>query len=250
MKKSHILNIDIQSISAAQLLQTLDRGLLFTPNVDHLMNLQKDREFYEAYRAADFIVCDSQIVRLASRFLRSPIVETIAGSDFLSQFYHHHKNNPDIRLFLLGAREGVAHKAMQIINAKVGREIVIGAHSPSFGFERNESECRDLVRIVNDSRATVLIVGVGSPKQEKWIVRYKDAMPNIKIFMGLGATIDFEAGNEPRCPASIRRLSLEWAYRLCRDPKRMWRRYIINDLPFFPLIFKQRIGKYKDPFLH
>ena len=139
---------------------------------------------------------------------------------------------------------------MQIINAKVGREIVIGAHSPSFGFERNESECRDLVRIVNDSRATVLIVGVGSPKQEKWIVRYKDAMPNIKIFMGLGATIDFEAGNEPRCPASIRRLSLEWAYRLCRDPKSMWRRYIINDLPFFPLIFKQRIGKYKDPFLH
>lgn len=222
--------------------------MLFTPNVDHLMNLQKDREFYEAYRAADHVVCDSQIVRLAARFLRSPIVETIAGSDFLSQFYFHHKSNPDISIFLLGAREGVAQKAMQIINAKVGRAIVIGAHSPSFGFERSETECRELVRIVNESRATVLVVGVGSPKQEKWIMRYKNAMPGVKIFMGLGATIDFEAGNERRCPAFIRCLSLEWAYRLCLNPKRMWRRYIINDLPFFPLIIRQRMGRYKDPF--
>ena len=104
-----------------------------------------------------------------------------------------HANDPNCRIFLLGAAEGVADKAMENINRKVGRQIVVGTHSPSFGFEKDERECMELVDIVNASDATVLLVGVGAPKQEKWIAKYRSQMFNIKLFMALGATIDFEA---------------------------------------------------------
>ncbi|MDR0536602.1 MAG: WecB/TagA/CpsF family glycosyltransferase [Tannerellaceae bacterium] len=248
MKSVRILNIDILSITERQLLEQFESGVLFTPNVDHLMNLQKDPEFYAAYRQADYVVCDSQIIHFISYLLRDPIAETIAGSDFLSSFYYYHKNNPNMKMFFLGAAEGVARTAMKIINKKVGRDIVVGAHSPSFGFEKNEDECSNIVNIINSSDANVLIVGVGSPKQEKWIVKYKDQLPGIKIFMGLGATIDFEANAIPRSPRIFRRLGLEWLHRLCMNPKKLWRRYLINDLPFFVLIFRQKLKHYKDPF--
>jgi exopolysaccharide biosynthesis WecB/TagA/CpsF family protein len=245
MKKSRILNIDILSVSKKQLLENLIQGVLFTPNVDHLMNLQKDKDFYQAYSQADFIVCDSQIVRFASWFLKQPIVETIAGSDFLSLFCFHHKNNPAIRVFLLGAREGVALQAMKNINEKTGSEIVTGAYSPSFGFEKNDAECEEIIRIINENQATVLVLGVGSPKQEKWIMKYKNRFSHIKIFMGLGATIDFEAGILKRCPRFLRKVGLEWMFRLWLEPKRLWYRYMINDMPFFWLILKEKIKQSK-----
>lgn len=89
---------------------------------------------------------------------------------------------------------------MKYINDKVGREIVVGAHSPSYGFEKNVEECEELTRIVNASGANILLVGVGAPKQEKWIMKYRDHMPAVDIFMALGATIDFEAGVLKRAP--------------------------------------------------
>lgn len=106
----------------------------------------------------------------------------------------YHKNDADSKIFLLGVKEGIAVKAMERINEKVGHQMMVGAHSPSFGFEKHEDECEKLVRIVNETGANVLLVGVGAPKQEKWIMKYRDKMPGVKVFMALGATIDFEAG--------------------------------------------------------
>ncbi|NET54419.1 MAG: WecB/TagA/CpsF family glycosyltransferase, partial [Merismopedia sp. SIO2A8] len=99
-----------------------------------------------------------------------------------------------------------------------------------------------------NSGATVLAVGVGAPKQEKFIHKYKDQFQNIQIFMGIGATIDFEAGKFNRPPKFIRNLGMEWLYRLLSDPKRLWKRYLIEDLPFFWLILQQMLNKYVEPF--
>ena len=134
------------------------------------------------------------------------------------------------------------------INSKLGRTIVIGTYSPSFGFEKKEDECEEIVRIINASKANVLVVGLGAPKQEKWIVKYKDRFSKVKIFMALGATIDFEAGNISRAPKYFQTLSLEWLYRLIKEPKRLWKRYLVDDTPFFYLILKQKLGIYKNPF--
>lgn len=243
-----ILNVEILSLTREKLLERLDKGVLVTPNVDHLVKLQGDREFYEAYRKAEWTVCDSKILYLLSKLLKRPLPEAIPGSSFFTSYYMYHKDDPDCRIFLLGAKEGIAAKAMERINAKVGRHIVVGAHSPSFGFEKDERECEELIGIVNRSGANVLLVGVGAPKQEKWIVRYRDRMPGVDLFMALGATIDFEAGALKRAPELWQKMGMEWLYRCMKEPKRLLKRYFVDDMQFFFYFAKQLLGVYKDPF--
>jgi N-acetylglucosaminyldiphosphoundecaprenol N-acetyl-beta-D-mannosaminyltransferase len=246
--KIKILNINIQSVSKGELLRKLHKGVLVTPNLDHMVKLQKDKSFCNAYQESDWVICDSKILLLASRFLGRPIKEAIPGSSFFSSYYTFHKNNPGVKIFLLGAASGVAHQAMLNINKKVGRDIIVGCHSPSFGFEKNELECHEIIKMINELNCNVLVVGVGAPKQEKWIMRYKDEMPKIDLFMALGATIDFEAGNIKRAPMFFQKLYLEWFYRFTKEPKRLWRRYFIEDPVFFYHLLKQKLGFYSDPF--
>lgn len=248
MNTTRILNVDILQITQKDLLAGLDRGVLITPNVDHLVKLQRDAGFYDVYRKAEWVVCDSKILYLLSKLLRRPLPEAIPGSSFFTAYYMHHKDDADCRIFLLGAKEGIAAKAMERINGNVGRRIVVGAHSPSFGFEKHEQECDDIIGIVNKSGANVLLVGVGAPKQEKWIMKYRDRMPGVKLFMALGATIDFEAGTLKRAPVLWQKIGMEWLYRVLKEPRRLFRRYFVDDMQFFFYFAKQLLGLYKDPF--
>lgn len=248
MSTIKILNVNIQNITVEELLERLKKGLLITPNVDHLVKLQYDKDFYDVYQKAEWVVCDSKILYLLSKLLKHPLPEAIPGSSFFTSYYMYHKNDPDCKVFLLGAKEGIAAKAMERINKKVGRQIVVGAHSPSFGFEKNEKECEELIEIVNKSGANVLLVGVGAPKQEKWIMKYRDKMPSVKLFMALGATIDFEAGTLKRAPAIWQKIGMEWLYRVLKEPKRLFKRYFVDDMQFFYYFTKQLLGLYKNPF--
>ncbi len=251
MNQIKILNVSIDNLTQEELLLLLKKqgGVVVTPNVDHLIKLQNDPEFHHIYQEADYRVCDSQILKLVSNWLGDPIREKISGSDFFPAFYNYFKDDEDTTIFLLGAAEGVAHEAQKKINSKLGREIVIGSYSPSYGFEKNEAECQKIIEMVNQSGATVLAVGVGAPKQEKWIYKYKNQLPNIKVFMAIGATLDFEAGNRPRSPEWMSKYGVEWAFRLMSEPKRLWKRYLIEDLPFFWLVFQQKLNlyQYKSP---
>ena len=241
----NILGVELTNLSRPELFAGLTEGVLFTPNVDIIMKLRGDAEFHALFHQAEFRVCDSQIVKLAAKFLGTPVKEKISGSDFLGEYCVHHASNPAVTIFLLGAAPGVALEAQRRINARIGREIVIGAHSPSFGFEKNPAECAELAQLVQASGATTLVVGVGAPKQERFIMAWRQAMPGVKVFMGLGATIDFEAGNVERAPPWMSSAGLEWAYRLMREPGRLWRRYLIDDIPFFWLLLRQRLGLLK-----
>lgn len=245
MDRVNILSVSIDNFSMSELLERLKHGgIVFTPNVDHLIKLQKDRDFYRVYKAADYRVCDSQMVVFASKFLGQPLREKISGSDLFPAFYRYYRTDENIKIFLLGGPEGVARLARQKINARVGREIVVASHSPALGFENDESECQKIVDLINDSGATVLAVGLGAPKQEKWIYRYKDRLKNIKIFFALGATIEFEAGYRQRAPKWMSVAGLEWLFRLLLEPKRLWKRYLVEDLPFFLLVLRQRFNLY------
>ncbi len=241
-RQVEILNIPIDNISIGDFLRQLKRGVVFTPNVDHLMKLQKDLDFVKAYSKADFRVCDSQVLMFASKFLGKPIQSKISGSDLFPMFCEYHRYNENIKIFLLGGAEGVAARAQERINARIGRRIIVQAHSPSFGFEQDEEECQRIVEMIRQSPANVLVVGVGAPKQEKWIAKYKDQLPSIDIFMAVGAAIDFEAGNKPRAPELISKLGLEWLYRLASEPQRLWKRYLLDDFPFLWLVLKERLA--------
>ena len=248
MENVNILNVAIQAITRDELLRSLKRGVLVTPNVDHLVKLQRDKEFYDVYQGAEWVVCDSKILYLLSKLLKHPLPEAIPGSSFFTSYYMYHKDDPACKIFLLGAMDGVAQKAMERINEKVGRRIVVGAYSPSYGFEKKEKENKAIYEMINKSGANVVLVGVGCPKQEKWIFNHKDKMPDVRIWMALGATIDFEAGTLKRAPHLWQKMGMEWLYRCLKEPKRLLRRYFVDDMQFFYYFAKQLLGVYKDPF--
>jgi len=241
-----MLNVWVDDLRLDELLARLDHGVVFTLNPDHLYHLQRNPEFLAAYRQADFITSDSKYVYWSLGWIGRRIQEKVSGSDIVPAFCRHHAANPDIRIFLLGAGPGIAERARERINARTGREIVVGAHGPSMQFVNDPKEIAEVVQMINASGATVLIVGLGAPKQEIWIDRYRSAMPGIRIFMGVGATIDYEANAVPRAPRWMRRNGLEWMYRIRTQPRRYWRRYL-RDTEFFWLVLLDRLGLYRAP---
>ena len=243
-----ILNIEILGVTRKMLLEGLHEGVLVTPNVDHLVKLQRDKEFYEIYQQAEWIVCDSKILYMLSKLLKTSLPEAIPGSSFFTSYYMYHKDDPNCKIFLLGAMDCVAQKAMERINEKVGRQMVVGAYSPSYGFEKKEEENHAIYELINRSGANVVLVGVGCPKQEKWIFKHKGQMPGVDLWMALGATIDFEAGNMKRAPKIFQDLAMEWFYRFLMEPRRMFKRYFVDDMLFFYYFARQLLGIYKNPF--
>ena len=248
MKRIKILNVEIDNVSQKELLEQLKQGVLVTPNVDQIVKMQSDRVYYDIVRRAEWCVCDSKILYLCAMIAGSPLPEAIPGSSFFPAFYEYHRNDENCKIFLLGAMEGVAKKAMERINSKMGRQMVVGAYSPSYGFEKKKEENEEIYRMINASGANVVLVGVGCPKQEKWIDAHKAQMPGVDIWMALGATIDFEAGNIKRAPKIWQVLYLEWFYRFLQEPKRMYKRYFVDDPKFFWYFLKQLLGLYKNPF--
>jgi len=244
--RSRLLNVWVDDLTMSQLMEKLHRGMVFTLNPDHLYHLQRNPAFLSVYRKADFITSDSKYVYWALGWIGRRIQEKVSGSDIVPTFCHHHRHNPDIKVFLLGAAPGIAQRALERINAREGREIVVGALGPSMNFVNDEAEIADALRRINESGATVLIVGLGAPKQEIWMDRYRGAMPNVRILMGVGATIDYEADAVVRAPRWMTRNGLEWLYRITTEPKRYWRRYL-RDMEFFWLVLLDGIGLYRPP---
>lgn len=248
MKKIRILNTDVVAVTQDELLDELKQGVVVTPNIDHLVKLQKNRELYDFYQKTEWVICDSRILYMFAKLLPQRIPQAIPGSSFFQAFYMHHCDDEDCRIFLLGGMGDVAQRAMAAINKKVRRQIVVGAYSPSYGFDEKPEENEAIVKMIRDSGANVVPVCVGCPKQEKWISKHKDLMPEVKIWMALGATIDFEAGNMKRAPIRWQKYCLEWFYRFLQEPKRLYKRYFINDPVFLWYFLKQLLGLYKDPF--
>ena len=244
--RSRILNGWVDSLTVQEFVEALDDGVLFTLNPDHLYWLQRDRDFAAAYRNATYVSSDSKYVFWALGFLGRAIKQKSSGSDIVPAYWRHHANNPAVKIFLLGAKPGIARMALERINRLAGREIVVGALGPSFQFVRDPVETAAAIDAINKSGATCLIVGLGAPKQEVWIDRNRSRMPRVKVYMGVGATIDYEAEAVRRAPAWMTRNGLEWVFRMTTEPRRYWRRYT-RTLEFFWLVLLDRFGLYRPP---
>ncbi len=244
-----LLNVWADDLSMDELLERLATigGVVFTVNPDHLYHLQYNATFLSAYRSADIITVDSHYVRLALRAQGRTVVNRLPGSDIVPAFCARQAADPQTRIFLLGARPGVAQTARESMNRKAGREMVVGAHGPSMNFVNDAAEIDAVIEMIVASGANVLFVGLGAPKQEVWIASVRHRLPQVRVMMGIGATIDYEAGVVKRAPVILRRLGLEWTHRVYTEPRRYLMRYVRSS-KFLWWMLMDRLGHYKDPF--
>jgi N-acetylglucosaminyldiphosphoundecaprenol N-acetyl-beta-D-mannosaminyltransferase len=243
-----LLNAEVDDITMDELVETFRHGVMLTLHVDSIMKLQKDPDFYRLLPRFDVVTCDSQILVTAARLLGTPLQERVSGSDYFPRFYTRYKDDPSVTVFICGGDPGIAEIARRNVNAKVGREMVVGAIAPSRDYDRRPEEIERIIAQINESRATVLVVGLGGGRQEKFIFGYRDRLPAIKLFLPLGGTIDYEAESLKRPPAWVTNAGLEWLYRVLREPRQRWRRYFVHQPPFLYLFARQLMGLYRNPF--
>ena len=247
-RKVPVLNAYVHDISMDEVVKDFTEGMMLTLHVDMIMKLQQDREFYDIIDQFDVVTCDSQILYFATKFLGNPVQERVSGSDYFPRFYMHHKDNPDMTVFMCGGQPGIAEIAAKNINEKVGREFIVGTYAPPFDFDTNPEEIDRMIDAINASGATALLVGLGGGRQEKFIVRHRDRFTNIRLFLPLGGTIDYEAGTFQRPPAWVTEWGFEWLYRLVKEPKQRWHRYVVHEPPVLWRLAAQKLGLYRDPF--
>jgi exopolysaccharide biosynthesis WecB/TagA/CpsF family protein len=247
-RRIRLLNAEVDDLTMDELVETFRQGVMLTLHVDSIMKLQKDPDFYRLLPHFDVITCDSQILVVAARLLGTPVKERVSGSDYFPRFYTRYKDDPSMTVFICGGDPGVAEIARRNVNAKVGREMVVGTIAPSRNYDSNPQEIEQIIAKINESGATVLLVGLGGGRQEKFIFKYRDRLPGIKLFLPLGGTIDYEAESLKRPPTWVTNVGLEWAYRVVREPRQRWRRYFLHQPPFLYLFGRQLMGLYKNPF--
>ena len=248
-RRQNLLNAWVDDPSMDELLGAIGAGtagIVFTINPDHLCNLQEREDFLRAYRQADIVTCDSHYVQIAMRLLGRPIRNRLPGSDIVPALCRRFASDPAVTLFLLGAKPGVAQRAADRINAAAGRTMVVGALGPSMRFVEDATEIDAAIEQINRSGATVLVVGLGAPKQEIFIANVRSRLPGVGTLLGVGATIDYEAGEVIRAPVWMRRMGMEWLHRVLSEPRRYLMRYVRSSR-FFWWALLERLGLYKDP---
>lgn len=237
------LNTYIDNCTMDEALEEVDRlinngkyNYVVTPNVDHIVQLEEDYEFRKIYEEANLILADGMPLIWISKFMENPIKEKISGSDFFPKVCEVAVRK-SYSIFLLGAAEGIAQKAAENLEKRYPGLNVVGTYSPSYGFEKKKDEILKITNIINESKPDILFVGLGAPKQEKFIYNYREKL-KVPISLGIGASIDFEAGNVKRAPEFMQKTGFEWLYRLSKEPKRLFRRYIIEDVKILKIIAK------------
>jgi N-acetylglucosaminyldiphosphoundecaprenol N-acetyl-beta-D-mannosaminyltransferase len=212
-----------------------------TPNVDHAVLFQERADLRDAYSDASLVLADGAPIVLASRVLRRPLPERVAGSDLVPEIFQ--AANQPLRVFLLGAAPGVAELAAARIEAQSQSVNVVGWYSPPLGVENNHLENARILAKIAAVRPDLLIVGFGAPKQELWVHAHRHAL-QAKVALCAGATIDFLAGNRERSPVWMRRAGLEWLHRLGTEPRRLATRYARDAWVFPQLVWREwRVSK-------
>lgn len=248
MSRMKFMNTEIDNLTMDETLEAIDKliqqnknAYVVTPNVDHIVQLEIGGELCEVYKNADLILTDGKPLLWIAKWYGTPIKEKISGSDLfplLCQMAAKKKYT----MYFLGAAEGVAAQAAENLMKRYPGLKVVGTYSPSYGFEKNDAEMQKIETMIKIAKPHILIVGLGCPKQELFIQHNKDRL-NVPISLGLGASLDFEAGNIKRAPKWMADHGLEWLFRIIQDPKRLVKRYLVDDRKIIKIIIKYRGNK-------
>lgn len=245
MARMKFMNTEVDNLTMKEALIQIDRivrsnkpSYVVTPNVDHIVQLERGGELNDVYRNAALILTDGKPLIWISKWYKTPIKEKISGSD-LFPLVCKLAAKRGYRMFFLGAAEGVAAKAAENLSKRFPGLQVVGTYSPPFGFEKDEAEMEKIKAMIRETQPHILILGLGTPKQEFFIYHHRDEL-GVPISFGLGASLDFEAGNVKRAPRWMADHGLEWLFRITQDPKRLAKRYLVDDIKIVGMAIKYK----------
>ena len=244
MNKVKIGKASVNNVTQKEAIMEIERMIdygekkyVVTPNLDHIVKLETDAEFLHCYEQAGLVLADGNPLVWASKILGTPLKALVTGSDLFAALCEHAAARGH-RLFFLGGLDGIAQKAADNLKILYPAINIVGVYSPPFGFDKNDEENNRIMEMINAVKPHLLFVGVGAPKQEKWMYR-NIASLNINVAVGIGASFDFVAGSIKRAPAMVRKMGMEWFWRFANEPRRLFKRYFIDSTAFIPIIYKQ-----------
>lgn len=205
-------------------------GWVITPNLDHLRRLVRDGKTRELYSGADLMVADGMPLIWASRLQGTPLPERVAGSD-LTNALPAEAAKRGRSVYLLGGSGDAAKKAADALLARHPNLNIAGIHVPAYGFENDPAQMEALEYALLDAKPDIVLVALGSPKQEVLIKTLRDKLPRT-WWLGIGISFSFVCGDVHRAPRWVQKLGLEWVHRLMQEPRRLFRRYVIEGIPF------------------
>jgi N-acetylglucosaminyldiphosphoundecaprenol N-acetyl-beta-D-mannosaminyltransferase len=209
-------------------------------NPHSLWLTRRDRSFADAIRAADILLPDGVGVLIAARILGGAIVRRVTGWDAFAAVCEVHNAIGGRRHFFLGSTPETLSRIVSRLARDFPRVEVAGTYAPPFTEEFDTQENCAMIEAITASRADVLWVALTAPKQEKWIAANKSAL-SVDLVGAVGAVFDFYAGTVQRAGPVFQALGLEWAPRLIRDPRRLWRRTCLSAPAFFLTVLRERI---------
>jgi N-acetylglucosaminyldiphosphoundecaprenol N-acetyl-beta-D-mannosaminyltransferase len=211
-----------------------------TANAQHIVLIDRDSRLREIYDHADLVVPDGISLLMAARLHGRALQERVAGVDMFQALCGLAAEN-NLHVFLLGGRPNSADLTAGVLRQRWA-SLRISSYCPPLGFEKTANGLEETARAIRTAKPDLLFVGLGAPKQEYWI--YDHGLPlSIPVSMGVGGSFEMVAGIVSRAPLWIQKSGFEWLYRLCIEPHRMWRRYLIGNLEFAAIIARQRIRR-------
>lgn len=247
MSKIDFMNTEIDNLTMDEAVDAIDQivqnrkpSYVVTPNVDIIIKMEADTKLQEIFENAALALTDGEPLLWIAKWYGTPVKEKVSGSDLFPRVCQLAAEK-GYRIFLCGAAEGIAAKAAKNLTDRFPSLQVAGTYSPPYGFEKDPEKVEKVVSIIKEAAPDILIFGLGTPKQELFTYQHYVQM-RVPITLCLGASIDFEAGNVKRAPRWMSDHGLEWLFRITQDPKRMFKRYIIDDTKILKLIWKYRKG--------
>jgi N-acetylglucosaminyldiphosphoundecaprenol N-acetyl-beta-D-mannosaminyltransferase len=221
---------------------------VITPNAQHIVLLEKDRRLQQVYDHADLVIPDGISLLIAARLYGRSLQQRIAGVDLFKELCGQ-AAEADLQVFLLGGRPGSAELAMTVLKQSYPN-LRCATYCPPLGFEQSAVALKQIANAVTAAQPDILFAAFGAPKQEYWIYEHGLQL-SVPVCIGVGGSFEIVGGVVPRAPLWAQNIGFEWLYRLCREPRRMWRRYLIGNLAFADIVLRQRIRRsLLDAFVH
>lgn len=201
-----------------------------TANLDILRQLSQSAEIRELMAPVTHFVADGQPLLWAAKLQGTPLPQRVCGSDLIYDFAETAAKTGR-SLYLLGGNEGAANDAAARLQELYPGLKIAGTFYPPFGFEKDEAVMEQLRSSLRESRPDVVMVALGFPKQDRLIAQLRKVHENA-CYIGVGISFSFVSGEVSRAPKWMQRTGLEWVYRLLQEPGRLWKRYLLHDIPF------------------